>query len=195
VDPREVKQKAKQVNDISMNYHLSHAVFACNKIIEADFKEYIREKTEDYKARLQAAEKAGDTKEIIEISKKIEQLKAPCRIYIEYIKRGKARVIFLIDCNQFIITLPEELLTQSKDANGFYDVAGVKKLRWTTAHEIGHTVLHTKDLIKNTSTQGSIDLSRGKEGEEEADIFAKELLALRHKRNEDLFKTRKWQAF
>jgi len=189
-----VKQKADLINCISMDYHLSHAVFACNKITEAEFKDnYLKNKKDEYKERLQAAENAGNIEEIARINKVIEQLKAPYRIYIEYIKRGKARAIFLVPSNQFVITLPEGLLAQSRDANGAYNETGVKELRRTTAHELGHIALHIKDLLKNPSTQGTLDM-KGKQ-EEEANLFSDELLALRYKRNKELFNTGKWKAF
>jgi len=194
VEIEAIKQKAKLINDTSMEYHLSHAIFACNKITEAEFKnDYLNNKKDEYTKRLQAAEKAGDTEEIARTIKIIEQLKAPYRVYIEYIKRGKARAIFFAAGNQIVITLPKQLLDQSRDAGGLYDVTGVKNLRRTTAHELGHIALHLNDLVKIASTQGTIDL-KGKK-EDEANLFADELLALRYKRNEDLFMTNKWKAF
>jgi len=37
-----VKEKAKEVNDISLQYQLAHAAFACNKLLEHDFDEYCK---------------------------------------------------------------------------------------------------------------------------------------------------------
>lgn len=50
------------------------------------------------------------------------------------------------------------------------------------AHEIGHMVLHTKELLLEESTQGSLNIKNA-EKEEEANIFGKELLELRRDRN------------
>jgi len=195
MDPKEVKQKAKQVNDISMDYHLTNAIFACSRIVQSEFKEYIDEKSKVLKERLLAAENAGSIEKINEINKEIAQLKAPLWIHVEYISKGKGRVIFTPESNRFVITLPGDLLTETRKPDGTYNPEGLKKLRYLTAHEIGHIALQTKDLLNIESTQGTINLDGKKEAETDADIFAKELLALRHKRNEKLFKSGMWEAF
>jgi len=193
MNPMEVKQKAKQVNDISMDYHLTNAIFACSRIVQSEFKEYIDEKSRGIKKRLLAAEKAGSTQQIHEINKEIQQLKVPFGIHVEYISKGKGRIIFLPDSNRFVITLPKDLLDGSRNQDGTYNPEGLKKLRKLTAHEIGHIALQTKELVKSASTQGSITISGNQESD--ANIFAEELLALRHQRNEELFKGGMWKAF
>ena len=53
------------------------------------------------------------------------------------------------------------------------------------AHELGHIMLHTDELLKIEGTQGSKDISEG-EKEEEARFFAEKILEMRTQRNEDL---------
>jgi len=197
VDEKSVREKARQVNDISMNYHLSHAVFACNKILEADFAEYIKKKTDNLKKNLMVAE---NSERIVEILKEIDRLKKPFRIHVYYFGYSdekntvRARVVHLPDSNQLVIYLPEAVLCRSINEDGTYNKEAVKELRKLTAHEIGHIVLHTKELLEDEGTQGSIFLSEG-DTEKEADLFAEELLRLRHERNERLFKSGDWEAF
>ena len=53
------------------------------------------------------------------------------------------------------------------------------------AHELGHLVLHTDELLKIESTQGSKNITED-EKEEEAVFFAEEILKKRDQRNEAL---------
>jgi len=194
MDTNEVKHKAQQVNDVAMEYHLSNAVFACNRIVQNEFKAYINEKKKTLYERLLAAEKADDMQQISQITREIWQLKSPFGIHIEYITKGKGRVVFIPDSNRFVITLPRDLLAESRNADGTYNPAGVKKLRWLTAHEMGHIALQTKDLLQNESTQGTIDVTNSGQ-EADANVFARELLALQHKRYQELFQSGMWEAF
>ena len=198
--PEDVKQKAKQVNDTSLDYHLSHAIFASNKITAKEFENYISERGKELKERLLAAEKISDSKareaRIAEISKEIDHLGKPYRIHVEYLRGDnvKGRAVFLPESNQFIISLPESMLHQSRNKDGSYILSGVKALRELVAHELGHIVLHTERFLQNHTTQGTLML-RGPQEEEDANLFAQELLALRYKRNEGLFTTGNWKAF
>ena len=190
MSPQEVKQKAAQVNEISLDYHLSHAVFACNKIVEDVFKQYSEGKVDNLNKALQKAREYNDEKKVSEIKIDIERLRRPFRIYIEYvpdmdIKGG--RVIKLPLSNQFVISLPGDLLLQSRNNDGSYNIDGVKALRHRMAHELGHIALHIEDLLEINSRQGAKLLSE--EAEKEADIFATELIKLRHQRNEQIYKT------
>ena len=190
MSPKEIKQKAAQINKISEDYHLSHAVFACNRIVEEVFKSFNQKKIIKLKNDLQAAEKSDDNAKITETMTEIEQLRGPFRIYVEYVHDmviDGGRVIKLPLCNQFIISLPEKLLQQSRNADGSYNPKNVKILRQRMAHELAHIALHIEELLDIDGTQGSKLLSD--EAEADSNIFAAELIALRHKRNEQLFKT------
>ena len=196
-DEVKVKEKAKQVNDTSMDYHLSHAVFACNKIIESEFKEYISKRVAKLNDQLLSAEKSNNADKIGEVLREIDLLKRPFRIYVEYFDEkntAMARVVHLQISNQLVIYLPIALLRQSINADGSYNIDVVKKLRHLTAHELGHIALQTRELLEDEGTQGSILLSNG-DTEKEANLFADELLRLRHERNKRLFESDDWKAF
>jgi ferredoxin len=185
-----VKQKAAQVNEISLDYHLSHAVFACNKIVEDVFKQHSEGKVDNLSKALQKAKEHNDDKKISEIKNDIERLRRSFRIYIEYVPDMDiegGRVIKLPLSNQFVISLPGDLLRQSRNDDGSYNIDGVKTLRHRMAHELGHIALHIEDLLEINSRQGAKLLSE--EAEKEADIFAAELIKLRHQRNEHIYKT------
>ena len=190
MSPKEVGKIAAQINTISLNYHLAHAVFACNKIVEDVFKRHSQKRIKNLKETLQEAEKKNDIKKISGILTEIDRLGRPFRIYVEYVSDMDiegGRVIKLPLSNQFVISLPEDLLRQSWNSDGTYNTDGVKVLRNRMAHELGHIALHIEELLEIDGTQGSKLLT--KEAEDEANIFAVELLKLRHERNEQLYKT------
>ena len=187
--PKEAKDRAKQIFTLSLDYHLSHAVFACNRTVEDIIKRHSQEKIDSLKKDLQKAEESDDNAKIIEIVSNIQSLSRPFRIYVEYVPGMDiegGRVIRLPPSNQFIISLPEKLLQNSWNENGSYNADGIRALRQRMAHELGHIALHIEELLKDDTTQGSISLTG--DVEDEADIFAAELLRLRHERNEMLYK-------
>ena len=187
--PKDAKNRAKQIFDLSLNYHLSQAVFACNKIVEDIFKRYSQEKIITFKKELQKAEESNDIAKIASITSNIQYFSRPFRIYVEYIPEMDiegGRVVRLPLTNQFIISLPEKLLQKSWNKDGSYNTDGIRALRHRMAHELGHIALHIEELLKDDGTQGSISLADN--AEDEANIFAAELLRLRHERNEMLYK-------
>ena len=187
---KDVKNKARQIFTLSLNYHLSHAVFACNKTVEDILKRHSQEKIETLKKDLQKAEENNDTVKIAEIVSNIQYFSRPFRIYVEYVPEMDiegGRVVRLPSSNQLIISLPEKLLKKSCNKDGSYNADGIRTLRKRMAHELGHIALHIEELLIDDSTQGSISLTDN--AEVEADIFADELLRLRHERNEKLYKS------
>ena len=189
IPPKEAKDRAKQVFTLSLNYHLSHAVFACNKIVEDILKRHSQKKIESLKMELQKAEENNDATKIAKIISDIQYFSRPFRIYVEYVPEMDiegGRVVRLPPTNQFIISLPEKLLKNSWNKDGSYNTDGIRTLRHRMAHELGHIALHIEELLKDDGTQGSISLTDN--AEDEADIFAAELLRLRHERNEMLYK-------
>lgn len=190
MQPKEAKIRAKQIFDLSLNYHLSHAVFACNKIVEDTFKRYSQEKIQSLKKELQKAEESNDIAKIASITSDIQYFSRPFRIYVEYVPEMDiegGRVVRLPLTNQFIISLPEKLLQKSWNEDGSYNTDGIRALRHRMAHELGHIALHIEEILKDDGTQGSISLADN--AEDEANIFAAELLRLRHERNEMLYKS------
>jgi Zn-dependent peptidase ImmA (M78 family) len=188
--PADVKTAAKKLNDMSLDYHLAHAVFACNKLVEDAFRRYSLAKIKKLKERLLSDETNNDVEKMVELKADIRLLERPFRISVEYVTGMDAeggRVIKLPESAQFVISLPKKLLDQSKTKDGFYNPDGVKTLRRLMAHELGHIALHIEELLEIDGTQGTKLLSD--EAETGADIFAHELLQLRHERNERLYTT------
>lgn len=199
--PNEIKQRAKQVNEMSLDYHLSHVVFACNSMMQEKFKEHTSRKIDELKGRLSKAEKENHIEEVRKLSIEIDRFKRPFRISVEYFNdenMNGGRVIILHDSNQIVIEIPKNLLEQSRDKKAndpyAYIVEKVKELRIMMAHEIGHIVLQLDEFLKISSLQGTKLLS-SKNQEEDAKIFAQELIRLRHERNEYLYKSGAWSAF
>jgi hypothetical protein len=184
---KDIKTKAADVNKISLDYHLTHAVFACDRLLADDFKKIGEVKTKNLNKELQDACRKNDVVAIEEVMKKTKALSVKkYRIFVDYIDMSPESGRVVKADSKLIISLPQKLATDAKVEKGKVNSAGIKKLRQVMAHELGHIVLHTEALINTDSLNGSSDL-KGDE-ENEADIFATELLRLRHERNE-LLKT------
>jgi hypothetical protein len=106
-------------------------------------------------------------------------------IYVEYLNMPADVNRVVKTESQLIVSLSKELLENARNKDGSFIGDGLKKLRWVTAHELGHALLHSEN-VKLGGTQGSIDLNDI--DEKEAGLFADELLRLRHERNEALKK-------
>jgi hypothetical protein len=189
---KDVKSSAEKLNTMSLDYHLAHAVCACNRLVEDAFRRYSINKIKKLKERLLSAEKNNDAEKMAEIKADIRLMERPFRISVEYVTDMDiegGRVIKLPESAQFVISLPKKLLDQSKGDDGFYDSDGVKvkALRHRMAHELGHIALHIEELLEIDGTQGTKLLSEAAEAD--ANIFATELLRLRHERNERLYNT------
>lgn len=179
MSPEEIKRKAKEINDISLDYHLSHAVFACNKQIEETHKRNAETKLNKLRKSLSLAYGRKDIEAMADIKAEIKSLKPAPRIYVEYVpdmSEESGRVVKIN--NQLVISLPLKLLEKSKNKDGSYNEAGVKALRKKMAHELGHIVLNLEALLSIDNLQGSKFLDP--ETHRDADIFAEELLRLRH---------------
>ena len=180
---KDIKAKASDVNNISLDYHLTHAVFACDRLLAEDFKKVGGEKTKELNKKLQDAYRKKDTLAVAKVMEKIKTLSVKkYRIFVDYIDMHPEAGRVVKADNKLIISLPRKLATDARDEKGVFKPSGVEKLRKVMAHELGHVVLHTEALINTDSLNGSSDL-KGHE-EQEAEIFAVELLRLRHERNE-----------
>ena len=111
--------------------------------------------------------------------------------YIDITDSNIARVV-KVD-NSFTIYLAQSLrdaifTKHSHDCNlneMNYEI--IQKIRKLMAHELGHLVLHTKDLLLEESLQGTLNLKiEEQEKEDEANQFGQYLLAFRRKRNEKI---------
>jgi Zn-dependent peptidase ImmA (M78 family) len=188
MSPKEIRDKAREVNDISLDYHLSHALCASNALIKQTAKEHLREKITALKIRLQTAIGRNDTVAIVQIRAEIELLSRPVLIYVEYIDNmmeDGGRVVWIN--SQLIISLPKKLANDSRSKDGSLNSAGVSRLREIMAHELGHIMLHIDEWLDTDNLRGDKLLSD--DAEAEAWSFARELLELRHARNEQYFKS------
>jgi Zn-dependent peptidase ImmA (M78 family) len=92
--------------------------------------------------------------------------------YINFSPENDGRTIYVKESKTFIICLPRKLLEKSN--NNEYDLKNIDKIKYITAHEIGHIVLHFDKLTESTDLIGSKKMSEN--DEIEAKIFAEELL-------------------
>jgi hypothetical protein len=194
VSPKEIKNKAREVNDLSLDYHLSHALGASNALVKQAAKTHLRDKITDLKTRLSTARERNDTVAIAQIREEIGLLNRPVLIYVEYIDNmveDSGRVVWIN--SQLIISLPKKLAEDSRNKDGTQNPDGVKHLRRIMAHELGHIVLHLEDWLDTDSLQGDKLLSD--EADAEAWGFANELLELRHTRNDAYFKSGAYKLF
>jgi hypothetical protein len=183
-----IKKKAKEVNDISLQYQLAHATFACNMLLEHDFDEYCKKR----RSELNDKAKSASDEVLRSIRDQLEELEKPYQIYIEYldIPEDGARVVRvpLSNRNQLVIYLPRKILNDAVDPSTkwYKNPEALKALREKTAHELGHIVLSTEKIFSSYGMYGTKDIT----GEEEdtAKIFAKTLLELRKERNEKIRK-------
>jgi hypothetical protein len=184
---KEVRQKARTVNEVSLNYHLTHAIFACNQLLRDAYKETEHE-SEKLKEALQKACRENNDKEQKRILEDIQRVKQNIRyyIYVEYLDMPADVNRVVKTERQLIISLSKKLLENARAKDGSFTEDGFKNLRQVTAHELGHAFLHSQDM-KPGALQGSKELD--KTAENEADIFAEELLELQRERHKAVNKS------
>jgi len=182
----EVNNEAGKLNDISLDYHLTHAVLACDKMLEAAYKNAGQKERTRIKAALQKAyqkkDKAG-IKKLMEEKNSLKTIKY--HVFVDYIDMDDPEAGRVIQAeDKLIISLPKKFAENTRDVDGSFNNASVSKLRKTMAHELGHIVLHTDKLLSIKDRVGSKQIEG--QQEQEANWFADELLRLRHIRNEML---------
>ena len=170
-------------------------MLACNQLVQDMCKENSEKKIEELNKKLKKIYESGDQRDISQLEKEKAALKAPFRIFVEYVNgmdKENARVVRLPDSNQMVISLPKKLLDESRDPDGSPNIPGIKALRKRMAHELGHIALYLKELLAIDGLQGSKLLPE--EAEKDVNIFAEELLRLRNERNEELSRLGGWQS-
>lgn len=186
----EIKTKAKEINDLSEQFQLVHATYAVQECIKNTVKESYIEKLNALKLRImKKMEKDMDASAELKEKKILEELikRDQVSIHIGYIDISNddiARVI-KVDNTSFHIYLASSLRDSILKQNGEFNYDVINKIRHLMSHELGHLVLHTKELLLEDGTQGTLNL-KGEEKEEEADLFGKELLLLRKERNKKI---------
>lgn len=188
---QEIKNKAREINNLSEQFQLIHATYATQEYIKNIVKEFYQHKLAELKTRImEKMEKDLNTDMEFKEKEHLEDLIKHNRFsidigYINISDENIARVI-KVD-NSFTVYLASSLKDSIFKQNGERDYTVIHKIRKLMSHELGHLVLHTKDLLLEDGTQGSLNIQDGTK-EEEADLFGGELLELRKERNEQIRK-------
>ena len=196
LDPEVIKEKAKEIYDLSLNFHLCNAMIACDRYMKSKFRNKLNKELEQINIEYMKALKREDVDKIKRLKEDMDKLKKDLKekkyvISLDYVPsmgEESGRVIRQGNC--LCITLPQSLRDKQQS-----DVNVVRKLEKTMAHEIGHIILHTDDVFKQ-GTQGSFTnmsskKSNGSDGqyldknrdkfEHAAKIFETAILNLYHK--------------
>ncbi|MCL2057047.1 MAG: hypothetical protein FWH02_07525 [Oscillospiraceae bacterium] len=194
-DDKKAKARAREVNELSLKHHLSHALAACNSILKKESPSLRDDLLIDLDKRMRAALQGKTAyahliKEKAEICSAFENL----QIYVGYLKSAKQSGYTVYEGGKLVIYLPEGLLEKAVSKGSYQDP--VKELRKLMAHELGHAILHTKDIMRIKAAVGGELVKDGKAGsallkdekESEAKVFGTTLLDLRHKRNMQMIK-------
>ncbi len=183
---KEILSKAKEINDLSEQYQLIHATYASQEYIKGIIREYYQERLSQLKERISTKALNGlDTSQEMSDKKELEQMIKRNRYtvnidYIDVSNEDTARIVKV--GTSFTIYLAKSLKDKIIDQSGAYNYKIIRKIRRLMGHEIGHIVLHTKELLIDESTQGSLTI-KDDEKELEADAFGEKLLELRRNRN------------
>jgi hypothetical protein len=185
---KEIKDKAGEVHTVSFYYHLTHAFFACDKLLLDENKKKGKTERQKLNDELIAARRTKDSARCVELGDQIASYEEAnirkYRLFIDYVDMdiNAGRVINAKD--RLIITLPEKLAAATKDKDGSLVSAGLDKYRKIMGHELGHVILHTEPLLKIKSRCGSKELKG--QFDKEADLFSQELINLYDKKNHSM---------
>lgn len=186
---QEIKTKAKEINDFSEQFQLLHATYASQEFIKSTVQEYFQKKLNVIKKKIEEKtthnlDAARELEELEELSNVIKNNRFAIDIgYIDISDDNIARVTK--NGKSFSIYLAKSLKDSICNPDGSFNYATIGKIRKLMAHELGHIVLHTKEVLMEEGTQGSLNIKNPDE-ESEADIFAEELLGLRKERNKKI---------
>lgn len=187
---KEIEEAAKKVSQTSEQFQLIHATYACQMLIKQVVMDDYVKRYDELLKRIENKVCAGlkyesEQAEKEELDALIKQRSFHIDVaYIETTSDDVARIVKIN--NAFVINLSKSLAKRIFNSDGSYNYAVIHKIRELMSHELGHLVLHTKELLCIDSTQGS-KLIVDPEKEEEADFFGKQLLALRKLRNERVY--------
>lgn len=186
----EIHNIAQKVSCISEQYQLIHATYACQMLIKQTIIDECTKKYDELSMRIEEKMCAGanydkEQAEKEELDTLIKQRSFHIDVaYIDATSDDAARIVKIN--NAFVINLSKSLAKQIFNSDGSYNYTVIHKIRELMAHELGHLILHTKELLYIDSTQGS-KLIRDPEKEEEANLFGRNLLEFRKLRNEKVY--------
>lgn len=186
----EIKRNAQNVSRTSEQFQLVHATYACQMLIRQMVMDEYTKKYDcllsDIEKKMVAGEKyEKEQKEKERLDRLIRQ--RSFHIDVAYIKTSSDDVARIVKIdNAFVINLSKSLAEQVFHSDGSYNYEVIHKIRRLMSHELGHLMLHTKELFDIESTQGS-KLITDPEKEEEADFFGRQLLECRKLRNQKIY--------
>ena len=177
---KEIREKALEVSKGAERFQLIHATYAARGMIKEIVTDYYKKRYDSLSARVREKMDKG----IDDVDAEMKEFDAMVKqssfhIDVDYINtydEDTARVVKIN--NAFVINLPKSLADRIFDKNGEYNYEVIHKIRGLMAHELGHLLLHTGDLLQIDGTQGS-KLITNDENELEARYFADELIELR----------------
>lgn len=185
-----IRRKTDDIIKESDKYHFIHVTYACQLMIKNLVSSYYA--NEFKKLSQEIRERTMNGGEIPDDLKEKKQhllvmtKEGRAHIDIDYIDTSSENEARIIKTNNaFVINLPRSLAEKVTFKDGKFDKEVVSKLRSLVAHELGHLMLHTDELLKIESTQGS-KLIVGEDKEEEARFFAEDILKKRDERNMEL---------
>lgn len=186
----EIKAKAKEINDFSEQFQLLHATHASQEFIKDIVREAYQEKLREVKKRIdEKTERNLDATKELKEKEDLERVIGENRFLIDVdyidVEPEIARVTKV--GKFFSIYLARSLKDSMKKEDGRLDYNVIRDIRELMAHELGHIVLHTKEVLSEEGTQGTLNI-KDSEKEQEAKLFADELLNLRRLRNEQIRK-------
>ena len=163
------KDYANAIHKYSQHRLLSHTRDACEKYIYQSEQKHYKKELDRLKESLKKSTADEDEKDslskIDKVKKEFE--KHSVHITINYSKSNRtARTVRKNNGFAIVIPFPD---FESKES--------ITNARSLIAHELGHIVLHTEELIK-TDGRGS-NLLNSPEKEDEADVFSERILELK----------------
>lgn len=189
----QIKAKAKEISDISEEYQMIHATHACQKLIEDKIRRGHKAQYDTLSKRIRdKIEKGEEFEHEMKEKKRLEDIIRERKFYLDvaYLSslssENEARVVKIN--NAFVIYLSRALanrVTRVTNGQKKNDYEVIRKIRHLMAHELGHLALHTDDLLKIDSLQGS-KLITDSVKEDEANCFGEELIELRKQRNKKI---------
>lgn len=183
---QDIKEKAKDINDRSEQFQMLHATYASQEYVKLIVRDFYKEKLAEIKSKIkEKAERGLSTdKELDQEEEEMELINqnrfAIDIVYMNVSDENVARVTK--NGKVFNILLAKSLKDKLHKSDGTLNYNVVKKIRELMSHELGHIVLHTKEILAEDGTQGTLNIKADSQ-EEEACLFAEELLELRRKRN------------
>ena len=183
---QDIKGRAKDINDRSEQFQMLHATYASQEYVKLIVQDFYKEQLAKIKNEIKVrAERGLDTEKELERARGLKELINQNRfvIHIGYMNISDENMARVTKTGKvFYILLAQSLKDKIHKPDGRLDYGVVKKIRELMAHELGHIVLHTKEILAEDGTQGTLNIKTDDQ-EMEACLFAEELLELRRERN------------